>query len=349
MRAGASPENPLERVAMLAGQVPTPIFETYFAFMQARVIMAGISLGVFGALAERPDDAEGLSARLDLDPKGVDILLAALHACGYVRERGGHYENEGAVERWLLPAGETSQDAFLGQFAYDMWSHYGSLEATLRGEGPIGLHDHPADDPYWERYMRGLHDLSKLGGPILAAKLSLDSPERMLDLAGGHGGYSMALCRRHPGLHATVVELEGAARIGRAIVREEGMADRVEHRVGDLFEVEATADQDLVLAAQIAHHFEPERNVELLRVARGALKPGGTAAVVELERPPAGTAGTQVGTLTGMLFYITSNARTYTAEEVRGWFAEAGYAHVRVRRDPRLQGSMVVMGRAPSR
>jgi hypothetical protein len=34
----------------------------------------------------------------------------------------------------------------------------------------------------------------------------------LLDVAGGHGEFSMALCRRHAGLSATIVDLPGSAR-----------------------------------------------------------------------------------------------------------------------------------------
>ena len=76
--------------------------------------------------------------------------------------------------------------------------------------------------------MRGLFDLTRLAGDDVARMIPTRNPKRMLDLAGGHGGYAIAMCRRHADLTVTIVELEGAARIGREIVREQGMADRIE-------------------------------------------------------------------------------------------------------------------------
>ena len=348
MRVATKPEGVFDRLALrlAPGLVPTPIIESYVAMMMARAIMAGTSLGVFRALDERPDDAAELARRLDLDPRGADVLMIALHALGYVEQSQGRYSNSRQVERFLLPGAGQSQERWVGSFTYDMWDTFGELERVLRSGEPIGLHERGREDPYWERYMRGLFDLSKLRGGFIARMIGARRPSRMLDLAGGHGGFAMALCRRHPGLRATIVELEGAARIGRRIVEEEGMADRVEFAVGDMFESDLGTGYDIATAFSIVHHFDPDRNLALVRRARAALRPGGTIAVYELDRPRPGRRGTQLGALDGLLFYALSGARTYSGEEIAEWLSEAGFARVKVRRPPQIGGTVLVTGRA---
>jgi SAM-dependent methyltransferase len=228
-----------------------------------------------------------------------------------------------------------------------MWDHVGRLEEGIRSGRPIGLHERPPDDPYWERYMRGLFEVSRVASDIVARLIGARNPRSALDLAGGHGEYSMALCRRHEGLKATVVDLEGGARVGRRIVEEQGMADRVVFQVGDLFESDLGADHDIAMANSITHHFDEERNVAMLRRAREALRPGGTMAILDLERGEPGKRGTQIGTLTGLLFYVTSHARTYSGRELEGFLWAAGFERVRSRHHPRLPGSVLVLGRAP--
>ena len=71
-----------------------------------------------------------------------------------------------------------------------------------------------------------------------AALVPVDDPSRLVDVAGGHGAFAMAMCRRHPGLEATVIDLlPPSAAVGRRIVAEEGCADRVSFREGDVFEL----------------------------------------------------------------------------------------------------------------
>ena len=349
MRLGTLPESPIEAAGMaVPGLVPRSLFECYFAPMMARTIMAGVSLGIFEALAEQPDDAAGLARRLELDPAGVDALLIALHSQRYLERRDGGYRNGAEVRRHLLASSPQPLVECMGGFTYDMWNAFSQLEETVRSGEQLGLHEGlEPEDPFWERYMRGLRELADLRAGAVTRLIAADSPRKLLDLAGGHGGYSIAMCRRHPGLEATVLELEGAARVGRAIVAEAGMEDRVTFEVGDIFTSELGAGYDVAMANSILHHFDPERDVELLRRARGALRPGGTMAVVEQERPPDGKRGTQIGALTGMLFYITSKVRTYTAEELRSFLERAGFEGVRARRHVTAPGIVVVVGRVP--
>ena len=341
MRAGARPENPLEALGLAARQVPTPLFDVYVGFMTARTIMAGCSLGVFDALREEPASAEELAARLSLDPLGADALAVALHTLGYL-ELGadGRYANAAVVDRWLAPL-----EPFVGTFTYDMWDAWGQVERAVRTGEPVGLHEHDPDDPHWERYMRGLLALARMAGPDIARAVRARDPRSMLDLAGGHGGFSMALCDRHAGLRSRVVELEGAARVGRRLVAEAGYADRISYAVGDMFAADLGGPHDLAFAGQIVHHLAPEDCVRLLQRARDAVRPGGLAAVYEQERPPPGRRGQAIGVLTGLMFFAYSRARTYTADEVAGFLREAGWEDVRIRRPPRLAGTFVAVAR----
>jgi len=345
VRVATKAENMPERLALAAGLIPTPLLETFEAMAMARAIMAGVSLGIFDALAEQPDDAQGLSQRLKLDLHGTDILLVALHALGYVEHRGGRYRNAPAVEKYVLPDSPQTLHAYVGSFNEDMWDEFSRTAHTVKGGETSGLHSRPPDDPYWERYMRGLFDLTRLAGDDVARMIPARNPKRMLDLAGGHGGYAIAMCRRHSDLTVTIAELEGAARIGRQIVHEQGMADRIEYLVGDMFESDLGQGYDVATAFQILHHFDEDRNVELLTRARHALRDGGTIAVLEQERPPTGERGSTIGALTGLLFYVTSRARTYTADELSTFVEAAGFNRVRQRRLQRFPGHVVVTGR----
>jgi SAM-dependent methyltransferase len=346
VRVGTKPESVPERLALAAGTVPTPLLETFEAMAMARAIMAGVTLGIFDALDEQPDDADRLARRLKLDPRGTDILLVALHALGYLEHRNGRYRNAPAIEKFVLPDSPQTLRAYIGAFNEDMWNEFSRTEQAIRTGEASRLHERAPDDPYWERYMRGLFDLTRLAGDDVARLIPTRNPKRMLDLAGGHGGYAIAMCRRHADLTVTIAELEGAARIGREIVREQGMADRIDFLVGDMFEADLGEGYDVATAFQILHHFDEDVNVELLTRAHEALRDGGTVAVLEQERPPTGKRGSTIGALTGLLFYATSRARTYAADELSTFIEAAGFNRVKVRRSQRLPGHVLITGRA---
>ena len=140
----------------------------------------------------------------------------------------------------------------------------------------------------------------------------------LLDVAGAHGEFSMALCRRHPGLKATVVDLPGSARIGREIVSGAGMEDRVRHLEGDMLKTEA-APGGALSASTSSTTSPPHRSGRSLTpVSRGDHAPVARSAC------SISTAGRRADTpdsssILGLFFHLTSGADTYTVEQVSTW------------------------------
>ena len=83
-----------------------------------------------------------------------------------------------------------------------------------------------------------------------------------------------------------------ARRSGRQIVAEQGFADRVAFREGDVFELgPGRRTLDVVSVFNLVHHLPEERDRELCRMARAALRPGGCLVIGDSARPRARRAG----------------------------------------------------------
>jgi SAM-dependent methyltransferase len=106
---------------------------------------------------------------------------------------------------------------------------------------------------------------------------------------------------------------------------EEGMGDRVVHRAGDALNDDlGEGAYDLVIIAQLVHHFSEEQNRELTaRVAR-ALRPGGIYAILDAFRPASPKDAGQTGALLDFYFALTSQSGTWAPEERAGWQRAAG-------------------------
>jgi 2-polyprenyl-3-methyl-5-hydroxy-6-metoxy-1,4-benzoquinol methylase len=336
MRPTMRAESPAEFVALRFNLAPLVVGEAMFGMPTARSVIAGVRLGVFERLAKEPASADELAAELGLHPQGTLLLLETLGALGHVQSADGRYELSKADRRWLDPASDTYVGDFIddcGAF-WDMWTQ---LEEIVRTGKSLELHDMPPDDPAWRRYIRGQFELARLSAPEVAKALRLPrEPRALLDVAGGHGWFSAELCRRHPSLKATIVDLPGSAAVGREIIAEHGMSERVEHRVGDAFEVELGGPYDGALCFNLIHHLSPAQNVELFKRIHAALAPGAPFAVLDLFRPKEGGRA-DASAMLGLFFYLTSAAGTYSPEELAGWLHEAGFEKprkVKIRRIP---------------
>lgn len=325
MRLGLKADNLLERVADWFNLAPQPLAHAFFGMMASRTLMAGVRLGVYAALAEGPASAEALAERLKLSPEGTRTLLEALVACEAVeRQRGGRYRLAPRAKRWLDPRSPKYVGAFL-EFNYAQWDWWTGLEGVVRSGQAVDIHQFAPEDSRWRDYIHAMHQLARLAAPEVAAAIPLPrGAKSLLDLGGAHGWYAAELCLRHRGLKATVLDLEGSARVGRDIITSAGLSHLVTHREGDILSAELGGPYDAVLLFQVMHHLSPAQNVALLRRVRGALGSKGTLAVLEYLREDIGDPASSAP-LIGLHYFLTSGAAAYTPAEVEGFLDDAGF------------------------
>jgi 2-polyprenyl-3-methyl-5-hydroxy-6-metoxy-1,4-benzoquinol methylase len=322
------PEGPAQRLALLLDLGPTPAAQAFFPMMSARSVMAGVRLGVHAALARAEQTPAELAARLGLDPAATHLLLEALETLGHLRRRGERYALTRSARRFLDPASPTYVGTFI-ELNYLQWEWWSQLEPALRGERAPDLHARGADDPAWPTYVRAMYELARLSAPEVSRRLPLPrGATRLLDLGGAHGWFAADLCRRHPGLRATVVDLPGSVRTGRAIIGAAGMDDRVDHVEGDALSPIEGGPYDAALCFQLLHHFSPEQNRQMLGHLAAAIRPGGTLAILEyLVRPRRQVPG--FAALIGLHYFLTSGAAAYRRSDLEGWLGAAGFERPR--------------------
>jgi 2-polyprenyl-3-methyl-5-hydroxy-6-metoxy-1,4-benzoquinol methylase len=324
MRLGLKADNLLERVADWLNLAPKPLVQAFFGMMAARTLMAGERLGVYAALADGSATVEELAARLKLSPEGTRSLLEALEACEAVERQRGRYRMADRARRWLDPRSPQYVGGFL-DFNYAQWDWWSHLEDAVRTGEAMDIHRFAPDDPRWRSYIHAMHQLARLSAPEVTRAIPLPRGARqVLDLGGAHGWFAAELCRRHKGLKATVLDLEGSVRVGREIIARAGLTELVTHREGDLLTSELGGPYDAVLLFQVVHHLSPAQNVALLRRIRTALMHKGTLAVLEYlredeEKQPG------AASFIGLHYFLTSKAAAYTPAEVEGFLDDAGF------------------------
>jgi SAM-dependent methyltransferase len=325
---------------------PDPFVDSFTALVSARALISAAMLGVFEALHEAPASAGELAQRLGMDALGADTLLTTLSTLGYVRADGERFGNTDVSERLLVRDSPESIATFVGEQGDLHWQVLDLLPDAVRDGRAYAMHEQRHDDSQrWEAYIRGLFEISRPEQDANAALVPVGSPRRLVDVAGGHGGFAMAMCRRHPGLEATVLDLPPSAAVGRKIVAEQGFADRVSFVEGDVFELGLGEDLDVVSVFNLIHHLPQERDRELCRMARAALRPGGVLVIGDSARPEPGDQLSPHGAVSSLLFYAWSHSRNFAPSEVRGWLEQAGFEDVEVHRNVRSLWRMVVTGR----
>jgi SAM-dependent methyltransferase len=324
MRLGPVPENPIEWVVGRLNMVPRPLLETQIAYTLARLIMVGTKLGVFDALAPGPATARDVAERCGTSSVGTEKLLFALAGAGYLRAENGRYALTPMARKWLLRDSPHSiADKLLLQFLE--WEWVTRAEDYVRSGEPLELHS-MTDDEQWDLYQRGMRAMANAFAGEAVRRIPMPKgATAMLDIGGSHGYYSVALCRRNERLRSTILDLPQAVEHAAPLLAAEGMGDRVVHRAGDaLTDDLGTGVYDLVLVAQLVHHFSETANRALAaRIAR-ALRPRGVYAILDAFRPRTAKDAGQAGALLEFYFALTSQSGTWAVEEMADWQRQAG-------------------------
>lgn len=324
MKLGAVPQNPAERIAKAFGLLPEPLLDTHIAMLLARAVMEGSRLGVYEALKAGPLTAGEVAARCDGHPQAMAKLLDALVGCGYLVWDAGRYALSPMARKWLLPdADQPLHDKMLFQLLE--WDYIERIGDYVRTGEPLDLHS-TTDPEEWGAYQRGMRSAASTWAPEVGRRTPVPKGAKdMLDVGGSHGLLSVALCRRHPGLRSVILDLPEAVEHAAPILAREGMGDRVTHRAGNALEDDLGAEAwDVVFMANLVHHFDEATNRALAKKVARALRPGGVFVIQELFRPHTPNETGQVGALLGLYFALTSQAGTWSFEEMADWQREAG-------------------------
>ncbi len=345
MRYGLRATNPFEWLALRTGQVPVPAADAIYPLVQTRALMTAVRSQVFEGMRHGARLAPDLARELGLDAGVLELLLRTLVSMGYVEQDGAAFGLSPLARRTLLRGSPQELTAYL-EWNYLQWEFVENLDEVVRTGKGIDFHETMRDSVAWRTYQRAMLELARLDAPVLASRVPVPpGAEKLLDLGGSHGLLGAEICRRHPSLRATVLDLPQAVEHARRLAREAGIDRIVEHRAGDALQDELEPGQDVVLISNLLHHFAPDAVTRCLERVRAALRTGGTVAVWEIERPlTASRAGDGDGV--ALFFRLTSTAAAYHGDEYSRWLAAAGFSKLRCERPWRSPGSVLVLGTA---
>ena len=356
MRVGAMPGGPLEWLLLKMNLIPTPLIDSFSAMMNAKAILAANELGLFNALEDEPLTPRALAGRLGLSVRGTSDLADALSANGYLTRKGERLALSRVARKWLV----RSSPHYIGnmlEHVNDLWAVWLNLEEAIRkGEPPAAHYEDWLRDedyrPILRRHIVGLRDTARLTAPEMLRVVRLkavkhtSAPYRLLDIGGGHGGYSIAFCEKYPNLTATVFDLERTAEIGREIVEREAMGNRIEFRVGDFLKDDFDTGYAAALYFNILHNFSERDNRLVLEKVFNALNPGGVLAIWDMFKHPGGGRDVQPA-LMALHMLVASGGTSYLMKEVAGWLGEIGFLDIVQKKARTLPGFTFVIARKP--
>lgn len=292
------------------------------AFEESIPLLAAADLGLFDALQEGPRETAALAGDLSVSPRGLDILLHALAAEGYLVKQEGAFGLAEAYAPYLLSDSKETLISIL-RHRHSCMRSWARLREVL-------LTDKPAETEetaeHLENFILGMANVSRSSSREVAEKLPLARYKKMLDLGGGPATASMAFCRANPELQAVVLDLEPVTEIARREIARAGLQDRIATQPGDALADAYGTDYDLVYVSNILHMFGEADARRIIEKSAAALSPGGDLVIKDflLEED-------RLHPAFGALFSVnmlvrTREGRSYTRGEVQAMLEDAGFA-----------------------
>lgn len=311
---------------------PTTLVALATGYQRSKVLFALIALRVPTLLAESPRSLGEIAQELGADPLAAGRFLNAAVALGLLVREGDAYGNAPDSQRFLVCGSPTYLGDFFARYdrasGSNVWARFPeSLRSWRPGASIVSTEGIPVGAE-----VDGQHRLSLLAGEALAEALDFSAQRRLLDLGGGTGAMSIALCRRYPELRAIVLDLRRMAEIARVYVRESGLTDTIEVREGDLVAGPLPGGCDLVLLANVLSMLSAETSKALLGRIYECLQPDGRI-VLSGSMLDVG----ETGPLSGLLFCLEDIALSAPDVErswasYADWLQRAGFERVEHRK-----------------
>lgn len=268
-----------------------------YGYMASRALFAALELDLFTRLSGAGKAVESLSGETQVSANLLQPLLTSLVSVGLVALSKGQYSNAPASEAYLVRGSTRDFGDYLrfvvGKVNYSFMSE---LENALRGERkPLeagyysSWYADPADA---EQLTRAQHRGSLGPAMVLARQTDLGSRRSLLDIGGGSGAFTIALCQRNSTLTATILDFPETVDVAKRYVADAGLQERITHLPGNALGTDWPRNHEVILMSYLWSAVRGTEIEALSKRAYDALPPGGMVLVHdfmvdnELKGPP---------------------------------------------------------------
>ncbi len=311
---------------------PTPalLFETLNAYQRTAVLRAAIELDLFTAIAEGAADADSAAGLCGASLRGIRILCDCLVTMGFLEKQAGRYRLTAESALFL----DRRSASYLGAVT----AFLGSAEATepfhrlariVRADGAreTGATLAP-DHPVWAVFARSMAAMMTAPARMLAhlAAQTPPAPQRILDVACGHGLFGIEAAKTFPGSTVVAVDWAPVLEVARENAERAGLNGRFHTIPGSALDASLDSGYDLVLIANFLQLLGPASCERLLRRIHAAMNPGGRVLTLgfipdeDRVSPPA------QALFAATMLAMTPEGDAYPLSGYQAMFSRAGFA-----------------------
>ena len=251
-----------------------------YGFIGSKALFSALNLDLFGHLESGAKNVESLVEVTGVASNRLRTLLAALTSIGLILRTSEGYRNAPGSERYLVRgASAYFGDYYRFQIDRQIYPSLLHLDSGMAGDTNNLAFDSlaglTADPKEADAFTRAQHAGSLGPALMLAKSLNFQDCRSLLDVGGGSGAFSIALCQRNPGLRATVLDFPNVLAVAERFVAEANLGTRFEYVHGDAVVTPWPMGQDLVIMSYLLSAVAEQSIPLLFHKAWDAIRPGG--------------------------------------------------------------------------
>lgn len=259
---------------------PAELLEIAVGYQKSQTLFTFAELGVADLLSKNALTAAQLAKKLKIHPLAMERFLNACVAINLLNKTGDAYANSEMSENFLVRKGAQFLGGQMKRYQNRSYSQWENLTEHLRNwEYGETAAENPETDDQGADAMTEQHNLALLHGYALAESFDFSDFKRVLDVGGGTGAMSIALCEKLPHLQATVFDLPENVEQAEKMIQRKKLQKRIKCVGGDLTKDALPEGFDVALLANLLAVFDAETNKKLFKRIYDQLPKGGAALV----------------------------------------------------------------------
>ncbi|VFM95093.1 MAG: Ubiquinone/menaquinone biosynthesis C-methylase UbiE [Candidatus Kentron sp. G] len=304
------------------------------SYWRSAVLRAAIKLDLFRLLGERTLSREQITDLLEADnTRRTGSFLDACTVLGLLVKEGENYRNSELALTWLQP----DKPAYYGDLMIHLTNHWNTLgkldELVRSGKSELPFENgFVSEARYWSDYMLGQHNRALTGqGDNLVRHVDLADKRTLLDLGGGTGSYSIAICQAYPNIRADIVDQTEPLQIARQLVKDADLEQRITLIEADMHTVQLSEQYDAVLMSGIFVLQSEAENRHILRRTFDLLRPGGIIIIQDYLRLEYGQERHYLDTMMDLYIQLcfVPKAGNWHGADIEVWIRDAGFTDIR--------------------
>jgi 3-hydroxy-5-methyl-1-naphthoate 3-O-methyltransferase len=254
---------------------PAELLDLAVGFQKSHTLFTFVELEIAKILEKKSLKSSEIARRLKIDKLAMERFLNACVSIGLLVKKKDLFANTKLTENFLIKGTEFYLGGQMQRYQNRSAPQWTNLTKHLKNWKYGETEAQPDDEDQGSQAMAEQHNLALLHGFALAEAFDFTKYKKLLDLGGGTGASSIALCKSYPKLDSIVFDLPENTKIADKFIKKEKLQKQIEAIGGDFKKNDLPDDFDAVLLANFMAVADEKDNQLLLEKVYEKLPVGG--------------------------------------------------------------------------